>query len=144
MPLAVIRPPANIGGPLGGTHPGHLGHVRQFPWDMDLIVLKPRNLKWRLEQRESFLTEIMAKGKVLVRSPVPVFQQRPRHGFTRDMGSLSMQAWKTMAPLAEGPMQGIATNLLKAEDDFRAARVVAARRDGSLFFPLHLMASAVR
>src|SRR5437879_4293577 len=35
----------------------------QFP--MDLIVLKPRNLKWRLEERESFLTEVMAKGKVL-------------------------------------------------------------------------------
>src|SRR5256884_3474502 len=28
----------------------------QFP--MDLIVLKPRNVKWRLEERESFLTEV--------------------------------------------------------------------------------------
>ena len=35
----------------------------QFP--MDLVVLKPRNVKWRLEERESFLTEIMSKGKIL-------------------------------------------------------------------------------
>jgi len=35
----------------------------QFP--MDLIVLKPQNLKWRLEECESFLTEVMRKGKVL-------------------------------------------------------------------------------
>jgi predicted nucleotidyltransferase len=35
----------------------------QFP--MDLIVLKPRNVNWRLAERESFLTEIMTKGKVL-------------------------------------------------------------------------------
>jgi hypothetical protein len=35
----------------------------QFP--MDLLVLKPRNLKWRLAERESFVTEIITKGKVL-------------------------------------------------------------------------------
>src|SRR5947199_2746117 len=35
----------------------------QFP--MDLIVLKPRNVKWRLAEGESFLTEIMTKGKIL-------------------------------------------------------------------------------
>ncbi|HJT31822.1 MAG TPA: nucleotidyltransferase domain-containing protein [Pirellulales bacterium] len=35
----------------------------QFP--MDLIVLKPQNLKWRLEERESFVTEIVAKGETL-------------------------------------------------------------------------------
>jgi predicted nucleotidyltransferase len=35
----------------------------QFP--MDLIVLKPRNVAWRLQERESFLTEVMAKGKIL-------------------------------------------------------------------------------
>src|SRR2546427_9133471 len=29
----------------------------QFP--MDLIVLKPRNVKWRLAERESFLTEVV-------------------------------------------------------------------------------------
>jgi predicted nucleotidyltransferase len=35
----------------------------QFP--MDLIVLKPRNIEWRLAERESFVTEIMTKGTIL-------------------------------------------------------------------------------
>jgi uncharacterized protein len=35
----------------------------QFP--MDLLVFKPQQVKWRLEERESFLTEVMTKGKVL-------------------------------------------------------------------------------
>jgi predicted nucleotidyltransferase len=35
----------------------------QFP--MDLVVLKPRNVKWWLQERESFLTEIMTRGKIL-------------------------------------------------------------------------------
>jgi predicted nucleotidyltransferase len=34
-------------------------------FSMDLLVLKPRNVEWRLKERESFLTEIMTKGKVL-------------------------------------------------------------------------------
>ena len=38
------------------------------PFPMDLIVLKPRNVKWRLEERESFVTEIMTKGKILYKS----------------------------------------------------------------------------
>jgi predicted nucleotidyltransferase len=40
-----------------------------FP--MDLIVLKPRNVKWRLEEHESFLTEIMTKGKILYEKNYP-------------------------------------------------------------------------
>jgi predicted nucleotidyltransferase len=35
----------------------------QFP--LDLLVFKPQHVKWRLEERESFLTEIMAHGKTL-------------------------------------------------------------------------------
>jgi predicted nucleotidyltransferase len=35
----------------------------QFP--MDLLVFKPQHVKWRLEERESFLTEVMTKGKIL-------------------------------------------------------------------------------
>src|SRR5436309_493288 len=35
----------------------------QFP--MDLLVFKPQHVKWRLEERESLLTEIMTKGKIL-------------------------------------------------------------------------------
>jgi predicted nucleotidyltransferase len=35
----------------------------RFP--MDLIVLKPRHVKWRLEEGASFLTEIMTRGIIL-------------------------------------------------------------------------------
>ena len=35
----------------------------QFP--MDLRVVKPHQVEWRLRERESFLTEIMTKGKTL-------------------------------------------------------------------------------
>jgi uncharacterized protein len=35
------------------------------PFSMDLIVRTPKNMKWRLEEGESFLTEIVSKGKVL-------------------------------------------------------------------------------
>jgi predicted nucleotidyltransferase len=35
------------------------------PFPMDLLVRTPRNVKWRLEEGESFLTEIFSKGKVL-------------------------------------------------------------------------------
>jgi predicted nucleotidyltransferase len=35
------------------------------PFPLDLIVRTPKNMKWRLEEGESFLTEIVTKGKVL-------------------------------------------------------------------------------
>ena len=35
------------------------------PFPMDLIVRTPENLRWRLEEGESFHTEIVTKGKVL-------------------------------------------------------------------------------
>jgi hypothetical protein len=35
----------------------------RFP--MDLLVLKPRILAWRLQERQAILMEIMTKGKVL-------------------------------------------------------------------------------
>src|SRR5436309_10506813 len=35
------------------------------PFPLDIIVRTPKNLKWRLEEGESFLTEIVTKGKVL-------------------------------------------------------------------------------
>jgi predicted nucleotidyltransferase len=38
------------------------------PFPMDLLVSKPANLKWRLEEGDSFLTEITTKGKVLYES----------------------------------------------------------------------------
>ena len=35
------------------------------PFPLDLIVRTPKTLAWRLEEGDSFLQEIMAKGKVL-------------------------------------------------------------------------------
>ena len=35
------------------------------PFSMDLLVRTPKNMQWRLEERESFTTTIMSKGKVL-------------------------------------------------------------------------------
>jgi predicted nucleotidyltransferase len=35
------------------------------PFPMDLIVRTPKEMKWRLEEGESFLTEVTTKGKVL-------------------------------------------------------------------------------
>jgi predicted nucleotidyltransferase len=35
------------------------------PFPMDLIIRTPKNLKWRLDEGESFHTEITSKGKIL-------------------------------------------------------------------------------
>jgi len=35
------------------------------PFPLDLIVRTPKQMKWRLEEHESFLTEVTTKGKVL-------------------------------------------------------------------------------
>jgi uncharacterized protein len=35
------------------------------PFPLDIIVRTPRNMKWRLEEGDSFLREITSRGKVL-------------------------------------------------------------------------------
>ena len=35
------------------------------PFPLDIIVRTPHNMKWQLAERQSFLTEITTKGKVL-------------------------------------------------------------------------------
>jgi predicted nucleotidyltransferase len=35
------------------------------PFPLDVIVRTPRDMKWRLEEHESFLTEITTRGKLL-------------------------------------------------------------------------------
>jgi predicted nucleotidyltransferase len=37
----------------------------QPPFPLQIIVRTPRNMAWRLEEGESFLTEVVSKGKVL-------------------------------------------------------------------------------
>jgi predicted nucleotidyltransferase len=41
------------------------------PFPMDLLVRTPESVKWRLEEAESFLTEILSKGKVLYEKDHP-------------------------------------------------------------------------
>lgn len=41
------------------------------PFPMDLLVRTPKNLKWRLEEGESFHTEILSKGQVLYEKKHP-------------------------------------------------------------------------
>src|SRR6266852_3150802 len=37
----------------------------QPPFPLDIVVRTPKNMKWRLEEGDSFLREIVSKGKVL-------------------------------------------------------------------------------
>jgi predicted nucleotidyltransferase len=37
----------------------------QPPFPLDIIVRTPKNLNWRLEEGDSFLREIVSKGKIL-------------------------------------------------------------------------------
>src|SRR5438874_1479256 len=48
------------------------------PFPMDLLVRTPKNMKWRLEEGESFLTEIVSKGKVLYEKDDPGVGQEGR------------------------------------------------------------------
>jgi hypothetical protein len=41
------------------------------PFPLDLIVRTPKNLKWRLEEGDSFLREVVAKGVVLYEKADP-------------------------------------------------------------------------
>src|SRR5213593_2876840 len=35
------------------------------PFPLDIVVRTPKNMKWRLEEGDSFLREIVSKGKIL-------------------------------------------------------------------------------
>jgi predicted nucleotidyltransferase len=43
----------------------------QPPFPLDIIVRTPKEMKWRLEEGESFLTEVVGKGKVLYEKEDP-------------------------------------------------------------------------
>ena len=58
------------------------------PFPLDLIVRTPKNLCWRLDEGDSFLREIMSKGKVLYEKVDPRVGAKgrirlPRRGKTR-------------------------------------------------------------
>ncbi len=48
------------------------------PFPLDLLVRTPKNLGWRLEERESFHTEIVTRGKVLYEAKRPKVEGDPR------------------------------------------------------------------
>ena len=41
------------------------------PFAMDLLVRKPQNMKWRLQEGESFAIEMVTKGKILYEKDEP-------------------------------------------------------------------------
>src|SRR5437773_9551653 len=53
------------------------------PFPMDLIVRTPKDLRWRLEEGESFLTEILSKGKVLHEKGRPRVGPKSRRRLSR-------------------------------------------------------------
>lgn len=50
------------------------------PFPLDLIVRTPKEMKWRLEERESFSTTIVTKGKVLYKKVNEGVGQESRRG----------------------------------------------------------------
>ena len=48
------------------------------PFPLDLIVRTPKTMKWRLEEGDSFLCEIVARGKVLYEKTDGVLGEKSR------------------------------------------------------------------
>ncbi len=59
----------------------HLAILPAFP--LDLIVRTPKNLKWRLEEGDWFLREIVSKGKVLYEKDDARMGTQSRSGLRR-------------------------------------------------------------
>jgi hypothetical protein len=53
----------------------------RFP--LDLLVRTPRNLAWRLEEGDSFLREVVSKGKVLYEKADKGVGEKGRSGLAR-------------------------------------------------------------
>src|SRR5947209_13067994 len=58
--ILVIMPARNQ-----GSKAGRIRWEVPAPFAMDLIVRTPETLRWRLQEGDSFLREIVSKGKVL-------------------------------------------------------------------------------
>ena len=57
------------------------------PFPLDLLVRTPKDMKWRLEERESFTTTIMTQGKLLYEKGDAGVGQKSRRGLrTRSAG----------------------------------------------------------
>lgn len=54
-----------------------------YNFPLDLLVRTPRNFAWRLAEADDFLTEIIAKGKVLYETDNPRVDSKGRGGSSR-------------------------------------------------------------
>src|SRR4051794_8193677 len=53
------------------------------PFNLDIIVRTPNSMKWRLAEGESFLTEVVSRGKVLYEKDDPRVDTQGRGGLRR-------------------------------------------------------------
>ncbi len=53
------------------------------PFSLDIIVRTPKNMHWRLKEGDSFLREVVAKGKVLYEKADKGMGQESRSRFVR-------------------------------------------------------------
>lgn len=53
------------------------------PFPLDIIVRTPHNMSWRLAEGDSFLEEIVSKGKVLYEAPDGGMGEKSRGRFSR-------------------------------------------------------------
>jgi predicted nucleotidyltransferase len=53
------------------------------PFPLDLLVRTPETMKWRIEEGDSFLREIVAKGKVLYEKTDSRVGAKSRRGLSR-------------------------------------------------------------
>jgi predicted nucleotidyltransferase len=60
----------------------------QPPFPLDIIVRTPKEMAWRLEEGESFLTEVLSRGKVL---------------YEKDDAGVGAQGRRRHGPRATGP-----------------------------------------
>ncbi len=61
------------------------------PFPLDIIVRTPKNLEWRLDEGESFHTEIVSKGKVLYEKKRPGVGAKGRGRLSRNSKSRRRQ-----------------------------------------------------
>jgi predicted nucleotidyltransferase len=66
------------------------------PFPLDLLVRTPQNLKWRLAEGDSFLREIVTKGKVL-------YEQTKKSNLTFASETVSLTDKKSDTSWKQGP-----------------------------------------
>ncbi len=73
------------------------------PFPLDLIIRTPKEMKWRLEEGESFLTTIMSKGKVLYEKNDEGMGQEGRGRLPHRQAKQVVSAWSNHPFQCEEP-----------------------------------------